>query len=281
MIASLRRQFSVHRAELIRRALTALAAVVAATALLACGDGTGPNASEDAQVSVAFRTAASSGPGTPASIASARPSVRVVGTNGALTLQEVHLVVTDFQLRRVEDSCDDAGAQGACEPLEQQPGFMQLPLEDGSTVATSRAVPPDEYAGLEFETDDLEDDDQADDRQAEEALLSKIREDFPDWPEKASLRVRGEFQSVDADSSRAFTAYFETEREVPVMFASPATIGGNSVVTVNVTMKPSTWFTDPSGDVADLSQFDYATTGAIADFDIDVANGVSDIRVEK
>lgn len=262
------------------RAWASLLTVAAGFTVLSCDDATGP--ASGSEVAVAFRTAS---PGTEAAVrseggAGSARSIDFSGTNGALSLETAHLVITDFELRRANVSCADATDEDACEKFEAGPVFVDLPLEGGATVAVRQPVPPDSYSGLEFEVDDLEDDADDDDHQSEMELLADIRDEFPEWPEDGSLRVTGTFTPDDGGQPRGFAAYFEAEIEIEREFPSPLVVEeGAGDRTVTVTLAPSVWFTRPDGSVVDLSRFDFAETGRVGEFEVEIEDGVTEVEI--
>lgn len=267
---------------------TLLAAVLALVGLTACESSTGPNGA--ASVSIGFRTA-SPGSGSASTVSAdgstepgASPAIEFSGTNGTLSIDSTHLVVTEFEVSPADAECDDDGG-GECREFETGPKFIGLPLEGGTTVAVSEQVPAGTYEEVEFEVDDLEaddDDDEDDEEQSQQELLQQIRSQFSDWPEDASVRVTGTFTpAADTVESREFTAYFEAEIEVEKEFASPLTIEDDADdKSVTVTVDPAAWFELPDGSVVDLSQFDYSDTGRVVEIELEMENGFTEAEVE-
>ena len=252
--------------------------------LTAC-DSLGPG--DDTTVGIAFQSAS----GGSASISDASASlsgapdasaaITFSGTNGTLELNTAHIVVTDFALERANAECDSVQDEDACEQFSAEPQFIELPLDGGTSVAVSQQVPADSYDELEFEVDDLEDDDEGEDHQAEQQLLQDIRGQFAEWPQDGSLRVTGTFTPADGSSPRDFTAYFEAEIEIEKEFPSPLVIeDGMGNQTVTVTVDPSVWFTAGDGSVVDLSQYDFETTDSVAEFEIEMENGFTEMEFE-
>lgn len=260
----------------------ALLALAAAVGLAAC-DSTGPSSG----VQVAFRTAGGGSAnisGASASLSGtpeASAAISFQGSNGTLELNTAHLVVTDFQLKRTNDTCDSSGTGNPCEEFRGGPQFVELPLDGGTTVSVSQQVPADSYRRLEFEVDDLEDDDEGEDHQAEQELLQDIRSQFADWPQDGSLRVTGTFTPSDGSAPRDFTAYFEAEIEIEREFPSPLVVEeGSGNRTVSVTVDPSVWFTRTDGSVVDLSQYDFESTGSVAEFELEMESGFTQFSFE-
>ena len=275
------------------RTLSVLVAVAAAGAVLACESSTGP--SSGSTVSIGFRTeagasASMSAAGADGSVApGVSAAVEYSGSNGTLSVDSTHLVVSEFELSRADVDCGDdrEGAEGDddddCEEFESGPEFIGLPLDGGTTVTVSEEVPAGTYEEFEFEVDDLEDDDEDDEEHRDEQeLLQAIRSQFEDWPEDASLRVTGTFTPADsASEARPFTAYFEAEIEVEREFESPLIIeedGDDRSVTV--TVDPSTWFELSDGSVLDLSQYDFESTGRVAEIEIEMEDGFTEVEFD-
>ncbi|MDP2497284.1 MAG: hypothetical protein Q8W44_04740 [Candidatus Palauibacterales bacterium] len=281
-------------ARILRRLLsigTALAAALALVGLTACESSTGPDGS--ASVSIGFRAA--SGGSASASVADAgvdgssgsgvSPAIEFSGSNGTLSIDEAHLVVTEFEVSRADVDCDDEGSAEECEEFETGPQFIGLPLEGGTTVTVSQQVPAGTYEEVDFEIDDLEaddDDDEDGEEQAQQELLQQIRSQFSEWPENASVRVAGTFTPAsDNTEPRDFTAYFEAEIEVEKEFADPLVIEGDGDdKSVTLTVDPAVWFELPDGTVADLSQLDYGSTGQVVEIEFELENGFTEAEVE-
>lgn len=274
-----------HTSDTDRRAAPVLFAVAALLAfgLTAC-DSLGPGS--DTTVGVAFTTASGGSAAVSGASASlsgapdASAAISFSGSNGTLELSTAHIVVTDFALERANAECDSAGNEDACEQFSAEPRFIELPLEGGTSVAVSQQVPAGSYDELEFEVDDLEDDGEGDDDQAEQQLLQDIRGQFAEWPQDGSLRVTGTFTPSDTSQSpRDFTAYFEAEIEIEKEFPTPLAIEeGMGNRTVTVTVDPSVWFTAGDGTVVDLSQYDFESTDSVAEFEIEMENGFTEME---
>lgn len=262
-------------------------AVLLAFGLTAC-DSLGLDS--EGSVAVAFRTAPGSNGSASVSGSSADASlspdidaaVQFSGTNGTLEIETAHIVVSEFELERVDAECDSVENEDACEEFEADPQFLELPLDGGTAVAVNQTVPPGEYDELEFEVDDLEDDDEGDDHTSEQQLLQDIRSQFGDWPENGTLRVSGTFTPADTtEDARDFTAYFEAEIEIEKDFSTPLVIEeGTGNQTVTVTVDPSVWFTMADGSVVDISRYDFESTGSVAEFEVEMEDGFTEMEFE-
>ena len=268
---------------------TATAAALALTAA-ACGDATGP----EGTTAIAFRTAsgaasASVGPGDISLSHSSNPdapTLDVDGTNGQLSIASVHFILAEFELERAdeaEDCDDDAAPEEACEEFEAPMGFLELPLTGEDAVAVQQPVAAGSYDELEFEIEDLEEDEDGEDGAEIQQLLTEVRERFPGWPEKGSLRVHGTFTPKDdqgsllADQARDFTVYFGAEVEVEKEFETPVEITEqNNAMTVSV--DPRMWFEVGDGTVVDLSQYDFDQDAGqpVPEFEVEAENGLSE-----
>lgn len=277
-----------------RHFLSTAAAALALTTLAACSDDL---IRPEGATSVAFRAATSGAAAgtTPGDVALSHaddPDVAVFqleGTNGRLSLVSVHFIVSEFELERADatvDCDDDLGDEGDddCEEFEAGPRFLELPLTGDAAVAVQQSVPAGLYDELEFEIEDLDGDDDGDDDSAAILdLMTQVREQFPDWPEDASLRIHGTFTPVDEEGDLApdqatdLTVYFEAEVEIEKEFASPVEItsdGGAFTVTVD----PTIWFERANGTVRDLSQlaFDPEAGGPVPELEVEIESEVGE-----
>ena len=256
--------------------LTALAALGS----VACDDTTGPG--QGAQVAVAFGATSSGTAAAPSESAwgLGTREVSVAGSNGTLVIEELRIIVAEFELDRVsDDDCIDD--DDACEKFEAAPAFVDVPLDGGESVAVTAFVEPDTYDELEFEIEDLEDDEE-DPVQAQriEELLAEIRAEFPDWPRDASMLVTGTFTPTGGEPV-PFRVYFEAEVEIEMDLVPPVTVTDDgSGATFSVTIDPARWFTRSDGSVMNLAALDYDTTGSVVEFEVEVEDGFTDVEFD-
>lgn len=266
-----------------RSPLGAAVLVASLPGLVGCQESTGPERAGN--VSVAFRPAdgarasAAVTEGRPAptpDVPSVRSAISSDGSNGTLTVERAHVVVEAFELPRRAEACDDweTDEDDDCEELRAGPRFVELPLNDGSTVVVTQRVPAGTYLGVEFEVDDPEDDGGRD------SFLRQVRGTFSDWPADASLRVEGSFSPSDGGESRSFVAYVEAEIEIGTRFPAPLQVGEGTNRTVALDVAPLVWFTRPDGSVVDLSRFDYRETGRLAEIEMGMADGFVEIELD-
>lgn len=219
-----------------------LAALSLVAGMTACGDVLEPAEQGTALV---FQSPG----GVSASVADAavRAARTVEGTNGALQLEAMHAVMGEFELEREESGdCDDDAAE--CEDFEAGPLLLEIPMEEGAAVTAFRSeVPAGNYEELEFEVEAPNEDDGA-------GLLGEIREDFPHWPEDASVRITGTFTTEDGEESE-FLVFLDAEVEIELEFEPFLTITEDGGESVTVTVDPSLWFRHADGSVTDLTAY--------------------------
>ena len=255
-------------------------ALVTIVALTSCSDPNAPGA----LVAVRFRTgssvvsAARAGSPQSFSLMNGAQDVVVTGSNGTLTITDIRLIVDELELEGAEaGDCPDDGEQPAgCEEIEIGPLAAQVPVNGQPVTVASDAIPAGSYTELEFEVEDLEVDgdeqDDAGDAAALEALLATLRQTYADWPAGASMVVVGTFTPTGG-AARPFRAYFAAEIEVELAFATPLVVAETNK-SVTVDLHPDQWFLNQDGTVRDLSQFDFATTSAIVEFELEIENGL-------
>lgn len=262
-----------------RRILTTLTAV-AALGAAACDDTTGPG--QGAQVAVAFGATTSAVSAAPAQTGSMLRTgdASIGGTNGTLVIEELRIIVAEFELERVSDD-DCVDGNDACEKFEAPPAFVNVPLDGGQTVAVTAFVDPDTYDELEFEIEDL-DDDEEDPVKAQqiEELMNDIRAQFPDWPREASMLAIGTFTPTDGDPM-PFRVFFEAEVEIEMDLVPPVTVADDgSGATFTVSIDPALWFKRFDGTVMDLAALDYDATGTVVEFEVEIENGFAEIEFD-
>ena len=256
------------------RRLPIFPALAAAALGAGCSDALGPHA--DGRVAVAFSTVATSA--APAALAAR--SVEVGGERGVLVLDELFLIVAEFELDRVDDdACPDAVDDDDCDEFEAPPAFLDVPLDGGTVVAATFDAPPGIYDALEFEVEDLDDDEEDPEEAARiAALMTEIRARFPEWPRNASMMVTGSFTPAGGEP-RPFRAFFEAEVEVEMDLVPPVVLG-EGASTFTVELDPSRWFVDGGGRVLDLSRFDYDATGRVIELEVEIEDGFVSVEVD-
>jgi hypothetical protein len=264
--------------------------MLAPLALAGCSDSTGTAASGQVQIRFGVAQgaraslAAASGP----RFATGTPLV-VTGSNGTLSITDIKLVVSRFQLRGADgSSCgataasgvsadrgssgggSDDGAnhergEGECE-FQAGPQFVTLPLDGSQLTVTTGAVPAGTFTSVRFRVknldfDDDDDHDDDDNSAAQQALLAQIRAQIADWPAKASMLVTGTFTPTGG-APRTFRAFLRAEVRLTLPINPPLTVAeGSNTAQVAVLLDPASFFRTGT-TVVDLSQF----TGGVVDF---------------
>ncbi|MCI0432601.1 MAG: hypothetical protein L0271_02980 [Gemmatimonadetes bacterium] len=252
--------------------------------LLPACDAMGPEGG--GRIDIRFTTTAATS-GATLGVHASTDELVIAGSNGTLTITQIALIVSEFELEREEDACEssrelDDDEDDECEEFKAGPFFVDLPL-DGAVSVVSQEVPAGSYTELEFEVEDLElddDEDDDDDGRGTADVLARIRAaGFDDWPEKASMVVVGTFTPV-AGAPRPFTTFFEAEIEIE-MDLQPPLIVAEDALTVDVEIVPAMWFRTFANSVVDLSAFDFATTGKILEFEAKLENGFQRIEFDR
>jgi hypothetical protein len=255
--------------------------LVAMAGLVGCSDTAGPQ--DGGTVAVRFaagQAAAGAGQG-------ANGTLRVAGTNGVLEIEEVRLVIREFELERVDDSCDDDDDSGRgspdgglsassddddCDEFRGGAAFVDLPLDGDDALAVRQPAPPGVYDELELEIRRIEDDDDDDHRGVSTSeLLAMIRAEIPDWPTRASVMVAGTFTPAGG-APRAFRTFLRGEIEIEMDLEPPLVVEDDDASIV-VELDPAQWFRRATGSVVDLSAFDFDSTGLIAEFEVQLKDG--------
>lgn len=263
--------------------------VLAVSVVAACGDGAAPGVGSE--VAIRFGTTSSAGgsapsysvvPGARAPTAPQQgDSIIVAGSNGdTLVIRDIRVIVDEFELEPVEtDDCDVEPEPAQCADFEARLLFVDVPLGGDPITVATEMVPVGVYDEFEFEIDDLEldadDPEDAEEAALAQALLDSIRTntEFTDWPEQASMVVVGSFEPAGGTATE-FRSYFEVEIEVefplvPVLAITE--MGASRSLTVQ--LSPEVWFVQADGSVMNLAEFDFATTGQLIDFELEIEEG--------
>lgn len=264
--------------------------LVMVAAVAACSDTAGLDGG--GLVGIRFSTAPAPSAAATGADAVLAAGIDLPGTNGTLTLDDVRLIIREFELDLVDDHCGDdsegPGVTGSsndndddCEKFKAPPAFVNLPLEGDGARIVEQQVPPGLYDELELEVKEVEDEPDDDDSRDQKMveLLASIRLQYPEWPRTASLRVEGTFTPTGG-APRPFTAYFEAEIEIELEFHPPLLIGSDDSAIVTVEVDPALWFRLSDNRVVDLSAYDYATTGRVSEFEIELEKGFTRTRFE-
>jgi hypothetical protein len=86
------------------------------------------------------------------------------------------------------------------------------------------------------------------------------------------MMIEGTFTPTGG-SPQAFRVYFEAEVEIEKTFATPLVIDGSSAG-ITLELRPDLWFRNGDGTVRDLSQWNWATTSNLIEFEVEFEQGV-------
>jgi hypothetical protein len=209
----------------------------------------------------------------------------IAGTNGTLVLDEIRVVVAEFELKitgdcpREEDDDDGNGGGGdgdrrGCGKFETPPAFITLPLEEDVVPVVQQDVPAGIYSSIEFEVEDLRIDKDGEEGNTELAeLLAVIRTEFPDWPDQASMLATGTFTPTDGVAV-PFRVYFDADIRIRMSFVPPMIVEADEAgAVVDITVDPRFWFFHGNGTVTDLSALDFDATGELVEFNFAMKDG--------
>jgi len=266
-----------------RGALAVTAALVAG----ACGEATGPAGTT--ALSLNFRVAGTSAVPAPqfASLAQrvAGPPLEIPGSNGSLRIDEILVIINEVELKPADGSCDSvvtSDPSDDCPEFEAPPRFLDLPLDGQPIDAVTVQVPAGAYKELDFEIEDLEDDETD---PLEAAAIDLVRAEVlaavPDWPDKASALITGAFTPTGG-SPVDFRVFIDAEIEIEMELVPQLVVAedGTSSRSVTVDVSPEIWFKQPSGDVLDLSAYDYDTTQQLLEFEVEFEDGFTEIEID-
>ncbi|HKJ93047.1 MAG TPA: hypothetical protein VJ957_07755 [Longimicrobiales bacterium] len=264
-----------------RKAVAALASMALALVTLAgCSDSTSPAGAT--QVSIGFTAAGATLPASGVMVPLATPPqgqpVAVQGTNGTLEIDSLYVIVSSFELKTADhSSCEESS--DACEEFKAPPSFVDVPLNSAGTVTVNQDVPAGTYDRLKFKIENGDWGDESDSAKAQQiqTVMQQVLAQFPDWPQSASMLVIGTFTPTGGQAV-PFHAYFAAEVEVEMPLNPPVTVDANSGATqLTVKIQPDTWFSKQDGTIMDLSQYDFATTGQVVEFEVEMEHGFAEV----
>lgn len=232
-----------------------LSAAIALLALSACSDN--PAAGGAGNVRLRFGVAGSQAMASGALLQTGgTDQLTITGANGTLRIDDLRMVVAEFELDGDDDvnRCGEAqGAADDCEDFEAGPMFIDLPLTGGTVPVGSGNVPAGTYREVEFEVEDLdEDEEDAAERARIEQLRAQILAQFPDWPRDASLLVVGSFTPAGG-APQNFRAFIEAEIEIETELNPRLVVGEGETRSVEVMLDPAAIFRS-GANVLNLAQ---------------------------
>jgi hypothetical protein len=283
----------------MRRTLIAAAALLLPAFAAGCDNGP-TSSSTPGQVAIRFTTAGGPSASRAAGLSfasSAAGGLSVQGANGTLSITDVRLIVSRFELRRVAGSCptdsttvagthadrgaDDGGNHGddsRCRRFRAGPSVLALPLDGTPVTVATDSVPAGTYGSVKFKVEDLADergehesghggDDDAQEQAGLQGVLAQVRSAYPNFPETASMVVQGTFTPTGG-AAQPFTVYFRAHIDVEKRLDPPLTVPGTTAVTIAV--DPTLWFRS-GANVVDLA----AQNGKLLGFEVEMEHGFS------
>jgi hypothetical protein len=233
-----------------------IAAAAAFLALVACDNPAGGGGGDGA-VRLRFGVAGSQALASQARFQTGGADQLVLtGSNGTLRIDDLRMVVAEFELDGDDDlnPCGrQPGAVDDCEDFEAGPMFIDLPLTGGAVPVGSGDLPAGVYEEVEFEVEDLDDDEEDPAERARiEQLRGQILAQFPDWPRDASLLVVGTFTPTGGQPV-SFRAFVEAEIEIETELSPPLVVGDGEPRSLDVLLDPAAIFRS-GANVLNLSQ---------------------------
>lgn len=251
-----------------RRSRAAACVLLSLLAATACSDATGVEDRVDGNIRLSVQVPAPGAPG--AAFASVVPVTDDAGRT--LDIQQVQLVFEEIELESVRengggrngengengggasamlwcwgDDDDDCprhrdkqrGRKGRV--FEAGPVLVDLPLDGGVISLLEGEVPPGSYRELELEID------RPNDRKPSHQAF---RDEHPDWPRNASIRVRGTFDP--GTGAQAFDVFLNLELDLELQFDEPVVIeadtaGVTGPVEVTLSVDVNQWFVGRDG----------------------------------
>ena len=253
---------------------------------VACGDSTGVEGPQN--VTVNFRVTDGSAPmatGPAVGPALVGGPLEIAGSNGTVSLDEIHIIINEVELKPADGSCDAveiSSSSDDCPEFEAPPRFLDLPLDGTPVDAVTAAIPTGTYKELDFEIEDLEDDEDEPGMAAQiEMVRSQILTQFSNWPRKASALIVGSFQPVGG-TAEAFEVYIDAEIEIEFELVPNLVIADDGAASRSLTVdvRPEIWFLNPDGSVLDLRAWDYDSTQRLLEIEVEMEESFTEIEID-
>ncbi|WP_420129002.1 hypothetical protein [Longimicrobium sp.] len=246
-------------------------AAAALLALSACADNPAAGGGGDNTVRLRFGVAGGQALASAGRFqTSGTEQLTITGANGTLRIDDLRMVMAEFELDGDDDvnrCSDDAGAADDCEDFNAGPMFIDFPLTGGPVPVSSGNVPAGTYEEVEFEVEDLDDDEENPAERARiEQLRAQILAQFPDWPRGASLLVVGTFTPTGG-APQSFRAFVEAEIEIETELSPRLVVGVGESRSVDVLLDPAILFRN-GNNVLNLAQ-----SSARDELEIRIENG--------
>jgi hypothetical protein len=247
------------------------AAAGALLALAACSDNPAGSGAGDASVQLRFGVAGGAALSSAVRLQTGgTDALTLTGANGTLRIDDLRMVVAEFELKGDDDvnTCGTVeGADDDCDDFNAGPMFIDFPLAGGAVPVSSGDVPAGTYREVEFEVEDLDDDEE---NAAERARIDQLRQQivaqFPDWPRDASLLVVGSFTPTGG-TPQPFRAFVEAEIEIETELSPRLVVGQGESRSVDVLLDPAVIFRS-GGNVLNLAQ-----AGGRNELEVRIRNG--------
>jgi hypothetical protein len=201
--------------------------VLAAAALSACSDSSGPASSGP---KASFQLATSAGGPASGMAAIGGPEVLVAGSD-TITVTSVQMVLREIELERVGAvACDSTAADDSCEEFETGPELFDLPLGSGASRAITVAIDTGSYDEIEFEIHKPE--------SSDDSAFLALHPEF----DGVSIRMTGTYNGTP------FTYLSDLGVEQEYGLVPPLVVGENSTVGVTMFVDLQAWFLNQAGD---------------------------------
>lgn len=201
--------------------------VLAAAALAACSDSSGPASSGPR---AAFQIATSPKVAAPGMAALGGPEILVAGTD-VIQVDSVLMVLREIELNSVGGApCVNTAVDDSCEELEIGPELFDLPLGAGAQRAITVPIPAGSYDKIEFEIHKPESSDDA-------GFLAL----HPEY-DGVSIRMVGTYNGTPF----TYTSDLNVEQEHD--FVPPLAVTDNSTAGVTMFVDLQAWFLNQTGD---------------------------------
>lgn len=201
--------------------------VLAAAALAACSDSSGP-ASSGPRAS--FQLATGSNSLAPGMAAAGGPEILAAGSD-TIVVTSVQMVLREIELERVGASaCDSTALAEDCEEFEVGPELFDLPLGSGAQRAITVAIDTGSYDEVEFEIHKPESSDDA-------AFIAA----HPEF-DGVSIRMTGTYNGTP------FTYASDLDVEQEYSLVPPLVVGENTTAGVTMFVDLQAWFLNQAGD---------------------------------
>jgi hypothetical protein len=244
-----------------RRSRTAACVLLSLLAATACSDATGVEDRIEGNLRLSVQVPV---PGASGAAFSVVPVTDDAGRT--LDIQQVQLVFEEIELESVRENGGDGGDGGDVSAMswcwgddddcsrhrekrrgrkgrvfEAGPVLVDLPLDGDVISLLEGEVPAGSYRELELEID------RPNDRKPSHQAF---RDEHPDWPRNASIRVRGTFDP--GTGAQAFDVFLNIELDLELEFDEPLVIeadtaGATGPVEVTLSIDVNQWFVGRDG----------------------------------